>query len=223
MRTRTGPPALLGLSLVVVAALSTSSGTADASRAAGILKLVGAPALIDKNIGNGAGKHHFDAVIQVKSTFRDMQNVTVEFDVMQGGKVVHSDSATAGIRPGGGVVSTDVVLSPKATSTVRARFTGFAPAFEDDVLAAARIAGTPRFIRNEPPLCSMSTHLRNPAKEDLDADVYFIGLRQGTIVASGNTSPFDDVKPGASVTVKVDFISCVKVDEVRAFVEGDGL
>jgi hypothetical protein len=49
----------------------------------------------------------------VKSSIPDMQNLTVEFDVMHGGKLLRSKTETAGIRRGGGVVSADVVLPPK--------------------------------------------------------------------------------------------------------------
>jgi hypothetical protein len=93
------------------------------------------------------------------------------------------------------------------------------------VLAAAKIVGKPGFIRDQPPLCSMSTRVQNPAKGELSGltDVYLIGLRQGKIVAAGSASLFDDLEPGATVAVHVDYISCVKVDEVRAYVEGNGL
>jgi 2-keto-4-pentenoate hydratase len=71
----------------------------------------------------------------------------------------------------------------------------------------------------------MSSRAQNPAKGALSGltDIYLIGLRQGKIVAAGSASLFDDLKPGAAVAVHVDSISCVEVDEVRAYVEGNGL
>jgi hypothetical protein len=54
-------------------------------------------------------------------------------------------------------------------------------------------------------------------------DTYLIGLRHWKIAAAGSASLFDALKPGATVAVHVDYISCVHVDEVRAYVEGNGL
>jgi hypothetical protein len=220
-RTRWGAAIVIGLSAVA----SFGAGPTAAAQRERVIKLIGAPALIDSNVGAGNGKHHFNAVVQVKSSIPDMQNLTVEFDVMQGGKLLRSKTETAGIRSGGGVVSADVVLPPKGTYSVKARFVSFEHAFADDVLAAAKIAGKPGFIRDQPPLCSMSTRVQNPAKGELSGltDIYLIGLRQGKIVAAGSASLFDALKPGATVAVHVDYISCVKVDEVRAYVEGNGL
>jgi hypothetical protein len=62
-----------------------------------------------------------------------------------------------------------------------------------------------------------------PAVSVFDRSSLLIGLRQGKIVAAGSASLFDDLKPGATVAVHVDYVSCVKVDEVRAYVVGNGL
>jgi hypothetical protein len=212
---------ILGLSAVAASA----AGPTSSSRATGELKLVGEPALIDTNVGQGAGDtlEHYHAVIRVKSTFYDTQDVTVKFIVMQGAKVIKSQTATAGIRPGGGVVASDFVLPKKGKRTVQAQFSSFKPAAVDDALVAAKIVGKPTFIHRQFGGCSMATQLKNPSADPLlEADVYLVALRNGKIVAEGESSVFDAVRPGHSVPMKVDFITCQKVGVVLAYVEGNG-
>ena len=212
---------------VVVGLFAAASGAAaaESGRAAGDLRLIGDAVLLDTNVGQGPGDtlEHYHAVIRVKSTFVDTQNVTVKFIVMQGAKVIKSQTSTAGIRPGGGVVVSDFVLPKKGKRTVEAQFSGFRPAAVDKALVTARIVGKPKFVRDQIGGCSMTTQLKNPSTDPLiEADVYLVALRNGKVVAEGESSVFDAVRPGHTVPMKVDFITCQKVGVVLAYVEGDG-
>jgi hypothetical protein len=222
MDTREWRRARVAGALVIALGAVAAIGTGSSEAAQREIRLIGTPVLIDSNIGSGSGKHHFNAVVQVKNTIPDTQDLTVGFDVMQGGKLLRTVTKTSGIRLGGGVVMADVVLPSKGTYSVKARFVGFKRAFTDDALTAAKIVGKPVFITDQPPGCSLNARVRNPAKDELDGftDVAMIGLHNGKIVAAGTASLFDDLAAGASTTVKVDYITCVKVDEVRAYIEG---
>jgi hypothetical protein len=61
-----------------------------------------------------------------------------------------------------------------------------------------------------------------PSPEPQRVSIEASSMRSRTMSA-GSASLFDDLEPGATVAVHVDYISCVKVDEVRAYVEGNGL
>jgi hypothetical protein len=79
-RTAWAAAVVIGLSAVAsIGADPTAAAQRDHE-----IKLIGAPALSDSNVGAGNGKHHFNAIVQVKSSIPDMQNLTVEFEVMQG-------------------------------------------------------------------------------------------------------------------------------------------
>jgi hypothetical protein len=212
--------------VIAVAAAASGAAAAGSGRATGDLRLVGEPVILDANIGQGSGEalEHFYAVIRVKNTFRDTQNVTVEFTVRQG-PATKIRTVTAGIRPGGGVIISDVVLQKKGTRTVEVRFKSFGASHADKALVAAKIVGTPRFVQDQGfGGCSMSARLMNPSTEPLsDAEIYLIALKGGKVVAAGYSHQFDDVKPGATVPVKVDFVTCMKVGAVMAYVEGDGI
>ncbi len=164
-------------------------------------------------------------MVRVASSFSDMQNVTVDFKIMQGGTLVDEGTQTAGVRPGGGVVYADFLV-PKAGKagvryTVKAGIQSLAPGFADDALAAAKIVGRPKFIRDTP-TCGMSARVRNASRKVLSesTEIYLVGLRMGKIVAFGPAGLFDDLAPGATKAIEIDSTTCTKVDQVRAYVEG---
>lgn len=215
---------VVGLSAVA----SIGVGSSAAAKRDHTIQLAGDAALFDRHIKDTDGNEDYAAVVRVASSFSDMQNVTVDFKVMRGGTLVKEGTQTAGIRPGGGAVYADLLL-PKAGKagvkyTVKAGFQSFAPAFADDALVAAKIVGTPKFIRDTP-TCSMSARVRNPSKKVLSdfTKVYLVGLRKGKIVAFGPGSLFDDLAPGATKAMQIDSTTCAKVDQVKAYVEGDGI
>jgi hypothetical protein len=218
-RARWGAALIIG-----VASFATTAATASAARRDHVLRISGKPVILDSNIRDNR-LHHFNPVVKIQNSFVDTQNVTIEFDVMAGTRLLKTIKATAGIRPGGGVVTSDDSLPAKHAYSVKARFISFEPAGVDDALVAAKIVGTPQFVRTRPPACSMHAVVRNPSTKTLDGftAVDLVALRGGKIVAFGAASIFDDLAPGASKSIDVDFVSCVKVDEVKAYVEGDGI
>ena len=161
-------------------------------------------------------------MVRVASSIPRTENLTVEFVVKQGSRVVAIAQETAGIRRGGGVVMKQLILERKGRYRVSARFVHFEEAADPDPLATLEV-GNPKFIHNGSPFCSMTGHVTNPSGEKVEATYYLVGLRGGKIVAAALTlGPFFGLEGGRSADLKVDLITCVKTDQVRVYAEGSG-
>ena len=197
---------LVAIIVGLTAVASIEVGSSAAAKRGHSIGLAGDAALLDRHTKDSTGKEDYAAVVRVASSFSDMQNVTVDFKIMQGGTLVDEGTQTAGVRPGGGVVYADF-LEPKAGKagvryTVKAGIQSLAPGFADDALAAAKIVGRPKFIRDTP-TCGMSARVRNASKKVLSesTEIYLVGLRMGKIVAFGPAGLFDDLAPGATKAI----------------------
>ena len=162
--------ALLVLTLGLGVGSVSSADASGEGRASGRIELVGDAALIDSNVGNFSSKHYFNAVVRVANSIPRTENLTVEFVVKQGSRVVATAQETAGIRRGGGVVMKQLLLERKGRYRVSARFVHFEEAADPDPLATLEV-GSPKFIHNGSPFCSMTGHVTNPSGEKVEGDV----------------------------------------------------
>jgi hypothetical protein len=206
------------LAIIVVAFTAAGTAASAAGGAGGAVKLLGAPALMDRADASDTSPHQYAAAVRVVNSSHQWQAVSVRFDAMKGSKVVHSATAKQTVQPGEGLALLETMKMEGGLKSVRARIVGVARAPADAVLASFKLLGKPMLI--EQGNCSWTARVENPGGVDaaIPNDLFFVGLLRGKIVSSGRAPLVFDVKAHTTTTVEESYEPCVKkMDVVRAY------